>query len=609
MNLQEKTQRVRRIIIISAVFCSLVSLLLMLNYMQIRGSKPLESRAMELLVERLSAEPNNEILMEEIRQLDLLARKAYFNSIWQIRTGAYLLIVGVVVLVISLRSYFSLQFAIHRPREEMLSERKNRLLAQRWIAISGVGILLLAALSAYLSADHIRQFDTVKLTMNDNTPDDGIERVTISATDSFTDTTVSQTEEIEALDDVEEDTLEAEGSSSTPSQPTVQALTQNAVQQNFNSFRGPWGNGRSNHQNIPVDWDGASGKNILWKVEIPVHGYNTPIIWGDRLYFSGANPSRRVVYCMDRHTGRMIWERDVNNIPGSPATPPGTTDDTGLAAPTLTTDGNLVFALFGTGDIIAFDLEGNRRWAQNIGVPRNHYGHSSSLLTWENKLFVQYDTQDGSRVMALDNTTGQTVWETPRTSDVSWASPILANVDGQFQLVLLGNPDFAAYDIKTGRELWNIKCMSGEVGVSPAYGGGLVYAANEYATMIAVNPATGQKVWEDRYYLPEVSSPVYHDGYLYIATTFAVLASFEASTGTFNWEFDGDDSFYSSPMIADGKLYVFDTTGKAYIFKPGKEPELIATPSLGERVYSTPVFANGRLYIRGNKHLYCIGTN
>jgi len=316
-----------------------------------------------------------------------------------------------------------------------------------------------------------------------------------------------------------------------------------------------------------------------------------------------------VVYCIDRNTGKFLWEREVNNIPGSPATPPRTTDDTGLAAPSLTTDGSRVFAIFGTGDIIAFDMDGNRLWARNLGVPRNHYGHSSSLLTWDNKVFVQYDTQAGSRVMALNTATGQTIWETPRTSDVSWASPILANVNGEFQLVLLGNPDFAAYNVTTGRELWNIKCMSGEVGVSPVFGGGLVFAANEYATMIAVNPVTGEKVWEDRYYLPEVSSPAYHDGFLYIGTTFAVIASFEAATGKFVWEFDAENSFYSSPVIADGKLYVFDTSGKAYIFRPGRQPELIASPELGERVYSTPAFANGRIYIRGNKHLYCIGTN
>jgi outer membrane protein assembly factor BamB len=611
MNQTEGLNRVKRIILIASVFTALVSLLMLLNYMQIRGAQPLESRTLELLVERLSVEPNNQELIDEIRQLDLLARKAYFSSLWQIRTGAWLLIIGGIVLVVALRNYYSMSFTISPPEDEKLDERKNRKLAQRWIGLAGVIIFLLAGLSAFLSADHIKQFDVVQLAITENQPNDGIERIRITTFDAEDTDDSELTDQLteETSDDAE--TVESQTDESTEARTESRpvALTTSLVNQNYNAFRGPWGNAVSNHRNIPTDWDGATGRNILWKVEIPVHGYNSPIIWGDRLYFSGATNAKRVVYCMDRHTGKMLWEREVTNIPGSPATPPRTTDDTGLAAPSLTTDGNFVFALFGTGDIIAFDMDGNRVWARNIGVPHNHYGHSSSLLTWDNKVFVQYDTQAGSKVLALHPGNGQTIWETPRTSDVSWASPILANVNGQFQLVVLGNPDFAAYDIATGRELWNVKVMSGEVGVSPAYGGGLVYATNEYATMVAVNPANGEKVWEDRYYLPEVSSPVYHDGFLYIATTFAVLASFDATNGDFVWEFDADDSFYSSPVITDGKLYVFDTNGKAYIFRPGREPELIASPELGERVYATPAFANGRIYIRGNKHLYCIGTN
>lgn len=614
MNQTDKIKRIKRIILVAAIFTGLASLLMLLNYMQIRGSQPLESRSLELLVERLSADPANQGLIHEIRQLDLLARKAYFGSLWQIKTGAWLLLLGGIVLVIALRSYSKLQFSISPPDTKKISERKNRLRSQRWIGAAGIVIFLLAGLSAFLSAEHISQYDAVKLSINAQQPEDGIERVKITPQESNIITEeVQQENKVDSIIEVTEEVAIPE----TPETPEEDLqpvalqvdLTSSLVNQNYNSFRGPWGNAVSTRSNIPIDWDGSTGKNILWKVKIPVHGYNSPILWGDRLFFSGADNNKRVVYCINGQTGKIIWEREVNNIPGSPATPPKTTEDTGLAAPSLTTDGNRVFALFGTGDMIAFDMDGNRVWAKNLGVPQNHYGHSSSLITWDEKVFVQYDTQADSKVMALNSATGDVVWETARTSDVSWASPMLANVNGEYQLVVLGNPDFSGYDVKTGRELWNVECMSGEVGVSPAYGGGLVYAANEYATMIAVNPTTGETVWEDRYYLPEVSSPTYHDGYLYIATTFAVVASFEAGTGEFNWEFDANDAIYSSPVIADGKLYVFDLSGKAYIFKPGKEPELIASPELGERVYSTPVFANGRIYIRGNEHMYCIATN
>ena len=182
----------------------------------------------------------------------------------------------------------------------------------------------------------------------------------------------------------------------------------------------------------------------------------------------------------------MLWTGVADNISGSPATPPRVTDDTGLAAPTLTTDGKAVFAIFGTGDVIAFDMNGKRVWARNLGVPDNHYGHSSSLITWNGKLLVQYDTNRGGKVMALDNKTGETVWETVRNSKISWASPVLAEVDGKYQLVLTADPIVAGYDVETGEELWSVECMMGEVGPSVGYSDGIVVAANEYARMVAI---------------------------------------------------------------------------------------------------------------------------
>lgn len=629
MQLEEKIKVARQAALVAGVFLSLVSLLLILNYMQIRASDPLESQALKSLVERLSSDPGNHQLMDEIRQLDLLARKAYFNSLWQIRTGAWLLVIGAVVLVIALRVHYTLKFSIERPVEEAIKAGKARRLSQRWIAASGALVVILAALSAFFTADHIRQFESQVAAVAEESQIEQIEvgrtptppgESSLAITDAVSgepageeDTITPGADSDAASEGAEMVTTGAEATGESAARPATQpapaALTETAIRQHHNAFRGPWSNGISPHRNIPTQWDGPSGNNILWKTEVPLHGYNSPVIWGDKLFFSGADDSRRMVYCYNRHTGNKLWEKQVTGIPGSPASPPRTTDDTGLAAPSLTVDGHRVMALFGTGDIIAFDLEGKHLWARNLGVPSNHYGHSSSLVTWNNKVFVQYDTQSGSRVLALNVENGETLWETPRTSGVSWASPILANVDGKRVLILLANPDLSAYDIDTGQQLWSVNCMSGEVGPSPAYGGGLVYAANEYARMVGVNPKTGEQVWQDNYYLPEVASLLYHDGLVYVATTFAVLAAFEASTGEFLWEFDTDDGFYSSPVIADNRLYIFDTGGKAYVFRPGREPDLVATSELGERVFATPVFAEGRMYIRGNKHLYCIGNN
>ena len=611
-----KIKRIKQVIWISGIFTALVSLLLILNYLQIRASEPLESPALKMLVERLSAESDNQQLMDEIRQLDLLARKAYFNSLWYIRTGAYLLLIGSIVLIAALRIYFTLRFSIDKPSHELLKEKQKRQISQRWIAGAGALVIILAGFSAFFTADHLKQFESRTSVSEDI--DSDVEQVDISRPRIATQDQILPAQRTDSVEIAEGEASAADHEAgvmpddSMPTEDTGRVtktpLTAEAVRRNHNAFRGPWGNGISARRNIPTNWDGTSGNHILWKTEIPIHGYNSPILWEDRLFMSSANDSKRVVYCLDRHTGKMIWEREVNNIAGSPATPPRTTEDTGLAAPTLTTDGNIVVAIFGTGDIIAFDMEGNRLWARNLGVPANHYGHSSSLLTWDGKVFVQYDTQQGARLLALNITTGQTIWETPRDSGISWASPLLVEVNGKYQIVLSANPNVAAYDISTGQELWSVDCMSGEVGPSPAYGGGLVYAGNEYAKLVAINPANGEMVWDDNYYLPEVSSPVYHEGLLYIATSYAVFACFDATNGEFLWEFDAENGFYSSPVIADGKIFIFDLDGQAYVFQPGRAANLISSPVLGEKVFATPVFADGRLYIRGNRNLYCIGS-
>ena len=574
---------VRLIVIISGAFTALVGLLLILNYLQIHSGDPLNSAALKALVDRLSQEPGNQQLTEEVRLMDLLARKAYFTSLWQIKIGAYLMIFGAVVFVFALRVLYKLRFSIEEPLKNKLSEKMARLKTQRWIAVAGIGLLVMAGLSAVFTVNYLEGFDVKKVTTKASQP--GVEQIDISSAD----------------------TTQAVDSTAVVDSSTVIPLNEKTLWQQHNSFRGAWGNGISSAGGVPSDWNGSTGKNILWKTPVAVGGNSSPVIWGDKIFLTGAANNKRVVYCFDRNTGKKLWEQDVKQIPGSPATQPKTSDDTGLAAPTMAADGSCVYAIFGNGDIIAFDHVGVKKWARNLGVPANHYGHASSLQTWGGKVFVQYDTTNGSKVMALSAETGKNVWSTARTNDISWSSPILAKINGKMQLILLANPNLSGYDLNSGKQLWSVDCMSGEVGPSPVYGGGQVYAANEYAKMVAVNPSTGQIVWENSDKLPEVSSPVFYKGFVYVATTYAVLACVDAKTGTLQWEYEAKSSFYSSPMIANGKLYIFDTTGRAYIFAPGGTSKLLSSPTLGEKVFATPAFSEGRIYVRGVRNLYCIG--
>ena len=616
MTINDKLRLSQNIALLAGVFCIVVASLLLLNYWQISSNDPVESQVLEALVTRLKTDPNNQELIAEIRNFDLLARKAYFTSLWQINTGAYLLLGGAIVLIIALTVYYSLKSKIEEPSKDHENEIAGRILAQKWIIAVGLVVFGLAFIASVSSMNYLDIYH-VEASVNkiqENELDEGIEVIEVGA---VAEPAVS-VEEMAALEGDPENGQSWEGTEPVEQKPVADAekqaarasvagITLDQVRKNHNSFRGPLGQGVMYHKNIPTSWDGASGNNILWKAPVPKHGYNSPVIWGDKIFVAGADNQSREVYCFNRADGKLLWTAKADNIPGSPSSPPRVTEDTGLSAPTVTTDGQRVFAVFGTGDVLATDMAGKRVWARNLGVPDNHYGHSSSLITWDNKLLVQYDTHKGGKVLALDAATGTTIWETARNAKISWASPVLVEVDGNYQLVLTADPTVAGYDVQSGKELWSVNCMMGEVGPSVAYYNGVVYAGNEYARFVAIDIKTQEILWQDDMYLPEASSPLAYDGLVVIATSYGVLVCYDAKTGKQYWEHDVGRTLYSSPVYADGKLFMMDNDGVTRIYEFGKELKLIAENKLGESSGTTPAFADGKLYIRGEDHLYCIG--
>jgi outer membrane protein assembly factor BamB len=607
----DKIKLAQNIAVIAGIFSAVVALLLLLNYWQISKTDPIESKALEVLVQRLKQEPNDDGLKAEIRNYDLLARKAYFNSQWQIQTGALMLLFGSIVLAFALRVYYSAKAKIDAPDKVLENEIAGRILAQKGIIIVGAVVFVFAFAASFATVNYLDKFD-VQTGLAENTTqpaDEGIQIIEVGKvqTDStqsaqntlVTDSIISPATAAEATTAVNTETTQA--------QPTAVALTLDLIRKNHNSFRGPLGQGVVYHKNIPTKWDGATSSNLLWKSPIPKHGYNSPVIWGDKIFVSGSDKQSREVYCFNRLDGILLWTGIADNIQGSPAAPPKVTEDTGLSASTLTTDGNRVFAIFATGDVIAFDMNGTRVWAKNLGVPDNHYGHSSSLIVWDNKLFIQYDTNRGGKLIALKTDTGEEAWQTTRSSKISWASPVLAQVDGKYQVILTADPIVAGYDVQTGAELWQVKCMMGEVGPSVGYSDGIVVAANEYAKMVAIDAKTHQILWEGDEYLPEASSPLAYNGLVIVATSYGVLACYDLKTGEKYWEHDVGKTLYSSSMFADGKIFMMDNDGVMRIYEFGKEMKLISENKLGEHAGTTPAFADGKIYIRGDKNLYCIG--
>jgi outer membrane protein assembly factor BamB len=629
---------------ISAIFTLLVAALLLINFVQLKKYEPLESAALNALVEKLKDEPRNEQLMEEIRDFDMIVRKAYFTSVWQVRTGVFLLLFGGIVFAVSLKIFTDIRHAIGRPEPDGEPFLEARKAAWRWLLVTGVVLFGLAFTAALLSTNYLENYfpgeETAVASSGDGEDIQLIEITDASGVPVGTDGGATADRNVEGGGGVDpaagvtgtagtgSDGAAGTGSAGTASAGAAAtesgtspagkpATTAGAAEVPFglaemkkqhNTFRGPWGLGVAYHKNIPVNWDGASGTNVIWKVALSKHGYNSPVIWGDKLFLAGADNSARIVSCFNRHTGQLLWEKSADNIPGSPSVMPKVTEDTGLSAPTMAVDGYRAYAIFGTGDVIAFDLDGNRVWARNLGVPQNHYGHSSSLMVWNNKLIIQYDTGRGGRMLALNGRTGETVWDVKRDNHISWASPILIEVDGKMQVVTNTDPSVAGHDLETGAEIWKLDVMMGEVGPSCAYDDGLVFANNEYASLVAINPEPNAEVqWESYDYLSEAASPVAHDGLLYLATSYGVFVCYDTKSGEQVWEKDFGVTLYSSPMIVEGKIYIMGNNGVMYIMKADRTGTVISEPALGEPSYAIPAFADGRIYIRGDESLYCIG--
>jgi outer membrane protein assembly factor BamB len=532
------------------------------------------------------------------------------------------LLIGGIILAASLKVYTDLRARIEEPEkvsEELLRARAN---SQYWLMMAGGLILGFSLVAGMLTNDYLKEYQDMGITQVSGEEQSDVEvievfpgapaRVAEGGMES--DSTGAAELPGSTVESPVETNSEWDNASRTAqalqAQPAAAPLAFNRedFKKNHATFRGYMGQGVSERKNIPVTWNGSTGENIKWKVAFSKHGFSSPVIWGDKIFISGGDEQARTVSCYNRHTGQLLWEKEVTGIPGSPASPPRVTEDTGLAAPTMAVDGNRVYAIFATGDVVAFDMNGNKVWGRNLGVPRNHYGHSSSLQVWGNKVVVQYDTSTSGRMLALNTATGETIWDVERPVRVSWASPVLAEVDGKIQVLTTSDPYVSGHDLETGAELWKVEAMMGEVGASVAFGSGLVFATNEYARLVAIKPvAEATVVWENDEYLAEASSPVAYNGLLYTATSYGVLACYDAKTGEMKFEKEFDDGFYSSPMIADGKLYILDMSGVTHILKADATGTIIGQPELGEGGYAVPAMADGLIYIRGEENLYCIG--
>lgn len=553
---------IRTISKISAVFTVIVALTMIFGLAQLKIINPLDSPALLTLKEQYDRDPANAALAEQVRAMDLMSRKAYFSARWQVEAGSYLLLAGAIVFIVCQRLIAGQQKLVpvipgNKPVPETV-----RLKGRRYLTVSATGVFVLAVMASFMLRGTLP--DTAGKSAGNNTGESSSGKITEFKPDKT----------------------------------------------NYPFFRGQDSRGIAGGEGYPTEWNGTDGTNIAWKIEIPKYGQNSPVIWGDKIFLTGSDDVTCEVYGIDKKTGQILWTGSASGLPGEPTEIPQMDHDAGLATSTVAVDKNSVCAIFANGNLVCFDHDGKQKWAKNIGLPENAYGYASSLLMYDGVLFVQYDSDQKVSLIAFDSESGEVKWETIRNGRPAWSSPVLANFSGKPQIVINGNPFVSSYDAETGKELWAVECMSGDVAPSVAINSTMAYAVTDYVKLAAIKPGSSASiVWEDNMFTPDVSSPVATDEYLFMTTGVGDAVCYDAQKGDTLWTHYYSEQFYASPMIAEDKLYLLDRGGTMHILSAGPQYQVIAECPIGERTDCTPAFSDEKIFIRGKKNLYCIAKN
>ncbi|TAL59271.1 MAG: hypothetical protein EPN88_17475 [Bacteroidetes bacterium] len=562
LNLTEKDISIFKVVSqIAGGFTLIVALTMIFSLIQLKTINPLDNPVLLTVKEQYDKDPSNAQKAEQVRAMDLMARKAYFSSRWQVETGAYLLLAGAIVFIFCQRLLID-----NEKPDPVLAGAKNdssfqRKISRKYLIIAASVILLTALAATFMLRSEL--------------PDTSGQSIT-----------------------------------SYKQEKKGRQIASKPDKTNFPFFRGQDSRGIAGGSGYPTEWDGVAGKNIGWKIQVPMQGKSSPVIWDDRIFITGAKEKECAVYCINKSTGEIIWSGSASDVPGEPAVLPKMSEDGGLAVSTTATNGKEVCAVFANGNLICFDFDGRKKWAKNIGVPESSYGYSSSLLIYDNLLLVQFDSNVKISLLGFDLETGDQKWETLRQGRAVWSSPVLAYFEGGPQVIINGNPKVSSYDPSTGKELWAVDCMSGDVAPSVAINSTMVYAVTDYAKLVAIKPGADASIaWEDNTYTPDVSSPVATDDFLFVSTGIGDVACYNSLKGDTLWTHYFMDQFYASPIIADGMVYLLDRSGVMHVVKAQSEFHLVSESVLGEATDCSPAFSDKKIYIRGKKNLYCISKN
>jgi outer membrane protein assembly factor BamB len=332
------------------------------------------------------------------------------------------------------------------------------------------------------------------------------------------------------------------------------------------------------------------------------------------------------VYCLDKYSGKILWQ-ELSYL-GKPGIP--THNDNTYASETPTTDGSHVYVYFGMVGLYCYDMNGKKIWEKNLGAypMQSHWGTSSSPIIYEDRLFIQFDNEENSQVIALDKKTGNQIWRTERDEISTWSTPYIWKNKQRIELVT-GGKKTRSYDPATGELLWQLDMKGGRDISTPTSNEDMIFVCNEERSdgggiLFAVKAGASGDISLDAdqssnewvaWSLPKcgiaMASPLLLDGYVYaLERRRGLVSCIDAKTGQFAYrreKLEGAKAFWASPWTYDDMVFCLDDTGTTHVLQSGPEFKIVSTNKLEDRFWSSTAVSSDILVFRGVDGIYGIG--
>jgi outer membrane protein assembly factor BamB len=389
---------------------------------------------------------------------------------------------------------------------------------------------------------------------------------------------------------------------------TALALATSSALADWLQFRGTDTTGTRADAQLPTQLDAE--KHVAWKTALPGRGLSSPLVIGDRVYLtaaSTADQSRLHILCFSAADGAQLWERQFWAT--------GRTichKKTCVAAPTPTSDGKHIYALYSSNDLICVDLEGNLKWLRGLmsDYPNasNSLGLATSPVIAGDTLVVQIENDADSFAAGIDLTTGVNKWKTPRTRKANWTSPIVLPNGA---VALQGSAGLTAIDAATGKELWVFAEGASTIPSSVAAAdGSLLYVPSHGLTAIKprADGNTPDIAWKQGTLRPGTASPIISGDKLLVINTAGVLNAANKNTGERLWKTRLEGPFSGSPVLAGGFLYIASERKGLLqcVDLSGEEGRVVGSIELGDMILGTPALSADALYVRSDGQLWKI---